>query len=154
MRYPLYIANIPCGFVFYALGNRLKTFSLNRYGVAVITILYGLILYFYPVSFDMRSGACGSNVWLLIPTSLLGIITINEVFKLIFNRYNILAYIGFNSMSYYCLHWIIIEVVSIFYYQNSSVNYEFLIVLLLANLVGLPLITSLLRKTKYKYIIE
>jgi hypothetical protein len=119
----------------------------------VFVVLYIALLFIQSLQVDMRMGKFLSPVWLYVPQSLLGILSINGIAAKFMNNTNILSIIGRDSMSYYCLHWIIILAVSIFFPVKFTDNFMFFYALILANIVLLPLLNYGIKHSKYKGIV-
>lgn len=110
---------------------------------------------YLPTGVDMRSGHMTTGFFILwLPTSVIGILTINGIFHNFIYKYNILSRIGSQTMPFYCMHWCVIIVVSIFFVTENGPNIPFLIALIIVNLVILPVSTHLIKNSRYSYIIQ
>jgi fucose 4-O-acetylase-like acetyltransferase len=119
----------------------------------LFVLVYAILLFVQPIQMDMRAGNCLSPLWLYVPQSLLGILAINGIARKWLNRPNFCSRIGQDSMVYYCLHWIIIVAVSIFFPVRTECDFAFFFALLAANMVSLPLLNYCIKCSKYRNIV-
>lgn len=153
---PLYICNALTGLFFYGIGYNLRMLQYNNYIFAISLLGYILIYYFVPSIVDMRTNKLISGYYLLwIISSLMGIISINNIFKRI-NAFNNLKLnlIGKSSISYYVSHWIILTISSILIeimcVENSWNHFYFMF---FSCIITLPIINKFLQKENIKFII-
>lgn len=152
--FPAYISNISSGLAFYSLGYLLRNYKPGMRLSLLLFAIYIGVAYLSPVHVDMRSGQSESSLYLLwIPYCLLCIVSFNSMAYHFINGNNILSKIGLETMPYYCMHWCVIELTSVFflYYTVSDVFY--FIALVGANIVLLPIMTSLIQKSRLKFIL-
>lgn len=153
LKVPMYFFNISSGLAFYTFGYLFRKKSLGIFATSIVVTLYVIMTILFPTTVDMRSGNLVRGEYLLwIPYSILGILALNSIGKLIANRKNILSEIGKDTMPYYCMHWCIIVVVSIFFEDLSTPNRLFLTTAICANVIFLPLLTNIIYKSPYKKI--
>lgn len=152
---PLYVANISSGLIFFASGYCLRHFRYTIRATVLLSLAYIAVMIFMPTTVDMRETHLGLGWFpLWIPTALLGILAFNGVFKNLFNYKCMLSGIGRDTMSYYCMHWCIIMAVSCVIMSEPGVpDYRFLVVSVVAMIILLPVLTCLIKKSKYSYII-
>lgn len=156
IRYPLWLSNISSGILFFTIGYIFRNFCLNKIFTMIILIGYIIVMIFYPTIVGMRSGhlICGEYL-LWVPTAVMGILTINNLSYLLFKKRNLLSIIGSQTMPYYCMHWCVIVLVSIFFMTESDIpNIKFLTVLIIANVIILPIATHLIKKSRFSYVIQ
>lgn len=108
--YPYYLASIPAGIVFYLLGNILKDIQHNMIVVITSTAVYaGCAIWGWNL-IDMHWNVCVSgHYYLWIPTSLAGIILINNIFRHLPNI-QLLEWLGKHSMEIFTTHTLVMEV--------------------------------------------
>lgn len=154
IKYPLYFSNISSGLMYYWIGYTLRNYLPQWWHFFILSLIYIVLMFYFPVCVDMRTGdLIEGNLLLWIPVSVIGILLINSLCKFLFNSKNVLSYIGNNMMPYYCMHWCVIIIVSIFFISKDTYpNIPFLIALIISNLVSLPLLTYLIDKTRFSYI--
>ena len=153
--YPYWLSNLSSGMLFFVIGYKFRCFSPNKITIIILLAGYTCLMIFSPSVVNMRTGILEMGVFLFwAPTALMGIFTINGIFKLIFTKSNILSTIGSQTMPYYCMHWCVIVAVSVFFKNEpGSPNIYFLCTLLLANLLILPIVTYLIKKSRFSYLI-
>ena len=156
IKYPLWLSNISSGMLFFTIGYFLRDFKPNKILVLILLIGYLLVMIFYPTTVNMRSGNLERGNFLLwVPTAVLGILTFNSIFCIWLNKKNLLSTIGSKTMPYYCLHWCVIIVVSIFFITEPGIpNIPFLIALIISNLILLPTVTYLIERSIFSDIIK
>ncbi len=147
LPYPYYISNISSGLLFYSCGYWLRDIKFGKITTFILLVSYCIMSVISPVCVDMRSGTSVMGPYLLwVPYVLLGILSFNALASHIADSRNVLSRIGADTMPYYCLHWPVIILVSIFFRNNGLPDTTFLICMLAANIVLLPTITKLLYK--------
>jgi fucose 4-O-acetylase-like acetyltransferase len=119
----------------------------------LFVLVYAILLFVQPIQMNMRAGKCLSPWWLYVPQSLLGILAINGIARKWLNRPNLFSRIGRDSMVYYCLHWIIILAVSIFFPARTECDFAFFFATVVANMVGLPLLNYAIKHSRWKGIV-
>lgn len=155
IHYPVYLSNISSGMAFFLTGYFFKNHVSSKAETAALLIAYIALMIYLPTVVDMRSGQMLSGIFILwLPTAVLGILTINGIFHNYINRYNVLSLIGSQTMPYYCMHWCVIILVSIFFVTGNEPNFHFLVALIAANSVILPASTYLIKNSRYSYIIQ
>jgi fucose 4-O-acetylase-like acetyltransferase len=140
--------------MFFSFGYLAKKIVISKKVEFSILICYVIVVAFLDIKVDMRNGTFEPNCFYWIPACILGIYSINIVAKYFMNKPNICAYIGKNTMGYYCIHWLIIQIISLFFVDEGTRNIPFLITLVIGNIIILPILLTLLKKSKYKSIIE
>lgn len=156
ITYPLWLSNISSGMLFFTTGYLLRDFKPNKIFKLILLVGYVLVMVFYPTVVGMRSGdlICGEYL-LWIPTAVLGILTFNNIFYLLFKKKNLLSVIGAQTMPYYCMHWCVIVIVSIFFITEPGIpDIPFFIALIIANIIILPTATYLINRSRFSYIIK
>jgi hypothetical protein len=148
--HPLYFSNVSSGLAYFSLGYLLRNYKPSDRALILFSLMYVILLFVQPIQMDMRAGKCLSPWWLYVPQSLLGILAINGIARMWLNRQNLFSRIGQDSMAYYCLHWIIIVAVSIFFPAKTGCNFAFFFALVGANMVGLPLLNYAIKQSRFK----
>jgi surface polysaccharide O-acyltransferase-like enzyme len=154
IKLPIYLSNISTGMMFFSFGYLAKKIVTSKKVEFSILICYIIAVAFLDIKIDMRVGTFEPNCFYWIPICLLGIYAINIAAKYLMNKPNIWSYIGKNSMGFYCLHWLIIQIISLFFVDDGTSNIPFLITLVIGNIIILPILVMLIKKSKYKSIIE
>lgn len=152
IKYPLWCINIPIGLAFYLFGVLLRNTKISRITLFITTCCYILLMYYIPTNIDLRTGILREGQpWLYPFVSILGILSINGIAGKWLNRESALASIGEHSMFYYCMHWIILEVTSFFFYLTQpNDKWLCLAILILTQIIFLPFVRTLLQKTRFK----
>lgn len=105
---PTYFANIVTGLTFFTLGYCLKSLQYNKKMVIISSVLYFLIILFYPSQIHVHNNVLLMGNYLLCGISALaGIIFFNNVFK--FFNISYLSFIGTNALVIYGVHKPIID---------------------------------------------
>jgi fucose 4-O-acetylase-like acetyltransferase len=153
-HYPVYISNISSGLAFYTCGYLLRNVKLNKKITAILLLAYIIAEIYLPIHVDMRSGQSVSGLYILwIPFCLLCIMTYNNIFYNFINKKNLLTRIGSDTLPYYCMHKCVIGLASIpFIFFDISNSIKF-IILITANIILLPTLIYLIRRTRYRYIL-
>ena len=107
---PRYFGNISSGLVFYTLGYNLRKIQFLP-SVSVIAIVVYLLFAIFGITFvDMFPNTLRQGVYLhWFVFSVAGCITFNFIFEKIPYRFNILLWIGKNSMILYVTHYMVIH---------------------------------------------
>lgn len=154
-EYPWYLSNISSGMAFYTCGFLLKNIKITYRISLLICIIWFLISMVEPIWVVMASGRSYSMLYpLWILYCLIGILSINSVLKNFYNHRCVCSQIGMDSMSYYCIHWCVILLVSIFFKESNNPNWSFFLSLVIANIIFLPLLTKIISNTKYKNVLQ
>lgn len=123
---PWWLGDVILGCFFYVAGALLKEILYNNYIYYVSIIVYVTCVTTYPslVNFWSCKIVYGSSyVWII--SSLSGIIIINNFFyRLVrYKKYFVIFdFVGGNSMYYYCLHWMIINLCLLILGPKTSIE--------------------------------
>ncbi len=149
---PQYISYICTTLVFYTLGNKFKTLQFNKYifisSIGIIAFQYIL----YPSIVDMKSNTLiEGNYFIWYISSLAGIITFNNLFKILNINIPFIRIIGKYSMHYFVLHWIIISGTYFIITDSSEIQNKWIIfyIILILNIIILPLISHIFITRKF-----
>ena len=153
-NYSWWFGNHFSGLCFFLLGYWLKDKEQNKLLFLISTVIYVLVVFaFFADVIDgfpylyMHANKmyCGSYL-LFYLMALAGIIMTNNVFRILSKhvRFNILEFIGRNSMNFYVTHWILIVLVtfmskSVFRVNSSAILFW---ALLCSSIIFLPLISK------------
>lgn len=112
---PIYFANIPLGIGIYSLGYMMREWQFNKVVLLLSFILYLGIMVICPshLIFGANSLNKGGCYVFAIVYSVAGCIFFNNLFRKIPNC-TILQFVGKNSMTYYVVHWIVINICWLF----------------------------------------
>lgn len=112
---PIYFVNIPLGIGIYSLGYVMRERQFNKVVLFVSFILYFGIMIICPshLIFGANSLNNGGSYGLAIVYSVTGCIFFNNLFRKIPNS-TVLQFVGKNSMTYYVVHWIVINICWLF----------------------------------------
>jgi fucose 4-O-acetylase-like acetyltransferase len=152
---PYYVLNVSAGMAFYTLGYLFRNFQIRGLLLALVLSFYGVIIYIRPIDVPMWKITAAhslSDVLLWLPVALTGIIAINGFAKLCFNKDNFFSWLGKYSMSFYCIHWIILQFVNLFWLGKER-HIGFLCTVLVSNIVLLPIITVAIKRSRFKDIV-
>ena len=144
--YPYYLASIPAGTMYYILGHKLRETQYKWLLFIISAAIYTLCAVFGWNLIDMHWNVCVSGHYLLwIPTSLAGIILINNIFRCLPNI-NLLEWIGRHSMVIFVTHTLILEVaIGLFRGFIGIREYGILtIILITSEILVLPLLITIL----------
>ena len=149
--YPYYLASIPAGLLFYLMGYNLKEVQYNK------------VIVFLSFTIYLFAGLCGwiivdmhwnlsnrGSYYLWIPTSLAGIILINNIFSHLPINVSILDWIGKNAMCFFVTHWLIIELVLFVFKDLLAVTNMWILFFMLITfeIILLPLVSAALSDKK------
>lgn len=153
---PYFLASIPAGFIFYTLGYTFKHRQYNKIVASLSAIVYILCALFGWVIVDMHWNICNiGNYILWVPTSLAGIVLFNYLFKLFPFTIGLLEWIGKHAIILYVTHWLIIETALLVTKDILSISNLKLIfaILITAEIVSLPIITTILSRKRLSWVI-
>lgn len=151
-RWPSYIC---LSTAFFWLGDCLKSKSFSNLFLIIIILIECFFWIFYPSYYDMLMCEIKyGNIWCFYLQSILGILIINQLSKQFFYNNNLLAKIGLNTLPVFCIHFIIITILSLLIPYNSISKSAYLISILLGEMVLLPIIIVLIKRSPLKKIIE
>lgn len=153
-NYSWWFGNIFSGLFFFIMGYWLrdkednpKLFfaSIIIYGCVLLAYIVGLIMDF-PYLYMHANKMYRGDYVLFYPMALAGIIMTNNAFRIVskYVRFQILGYIGRNSMNFYVTHWILFVAVSFIAKSIFHIDSSFLLFILLlsSSVVFLPLISK------------
>ena len=156
VKSPFYFASIFSGLFFYLLGHRLQKVQYHHKVLVFAVVVYLLSAALGWNVVDMHWNKCNVGYYFLwVPTSLAGIILINNIFKIKNVNIGILECIGRNSMALLVSHWIVIEIGLLIFkdfaeIDNLKVIFMYLVIL---EMVLLPIITILLTSKRMSWMI-
>jgi len=151
---PWYILNITLGLFFYSVGYLLKDKQYKGSVFIIASVMLVLIAVFKDssVSFANNSLIYG-NFYLWIVYAMCAVIFVNNLLKKCNIRFVPLIKIGQDSMTYYVLHMIVIEIILCFDDVFKFEKQFLLVLLLLSNAVILPIANVALKHSKHKWIV-
>lgn len=144
LKYPYYLYNVLVGLFFYWCGYRLKSMQYNRFFIYIFIGIFVLVLLFFPSKVDFRSASLIRGDFLLyILSALGGCIFFNVLSKYLCQviHFRFLIHIGYHSLFFYCVHWIILTFIHfsiIVPFSISNAIFQF-IIYCLALIILLPL---------------
>ena len=153
-NYSWWFGNIFSGMFFFLMGYWLKDKEDNSKLFLTSIIVFGSVLLAYiggltmdfPYLYMHANKMYRGDYVLFYPMALAGIIMTNNVFRIVskYVRFQILGYIGRNSMNFYVTHWILFVAVSFIAKSTFHIDSSFLlfILLLCSSVVFLPLISK------------
>lgn len=112
-----YISNIMTGTYFFGLGYFCKEIQFERYWFAICLLLYGIIVVISPSYIDFRSNSGSGHYLLWMVSAFAGIVTVNNILKILPFSFPFLSALGRSSMTYYVLHWPIMALLNIVFRQ-------------------------------------
>lgn len=143
IRIPQILLNVPLGMFFYLLGYKLQKAQYNKIILILSIITFVSVLFLNPSFVDFRSDSTIYGNWtMFVIGSIAGIIIFNNIFKFKFLQLPEIVSIGQNSITYYCMHWILFEILEmVFRFNNNDkvANYTELYVLVLSAILILPI---------------
>ena len=134
----------------------MKELQFLKYIFCSALIVYELILCFFPSFVDFRTITLIEGSYILWCLAFLaGCIVINNVIKFLFDYIDGILkpfrYVGENAMTFYCLHWIILNVAEYFCRKIGILsNIHIFITLLLSCVLLLSLFNKLIKNTSLK----
>lgn len=153
-NYSWWFGNIFSEMFFFLMGYWLKDkednsklflISIIVFGCVLLAYLFGWIIDF-PYLYMHANKMYRGDYVLFYPMALAGIIMTNNVFRIVskYVRFQILRYIGRNSMNFYVTHWILMVVVNFFAKTVFGIDSSALLfmVLLCSCFIFLPLISN------------
>lgn len=143
---PWYVLNVLSGTFFYGLGYWLKSIQYSKLSLVVSGVFFCFLLFYSDSQVAMYNNQLLKGyraLWIL--ESVCAIIFYNNLFRLFANSYWLkpLIYMGCNAMGFYCLHWIILEIV-LYFLVGVSPLYLFSTCILLYTTI--PVFNFLFRK--------
>lgn len=102
---PIWMANIPLGFFFYALGFKLKDeqYKSTLVVISIAVVSISVVLPHASFTFRTMQGDGCFLQWLIV--SLAAIILLNNIFRRLPWQWNLLQNVGRNAMIWYVWHW-------------------------------------------------
>lgn len=153
-RIPCWLFSTAGGIAFFVMGYMLKQ-KQHEHKVFILSfIVFVLCVAMLPSNVDFRVDVVTDGYWIVyFISSLAGIIVFNNIFRLDLLKFPALTSIGRNSLSYYCLHWILFNIVVVLYNFKpySSPDYLILFTLITYSIVILPVIAHFTNFIKKKY---
>lgn len=152
---PLYIGNVSLGLAVFAIGHALRELQYKRMVFVLCGIVYLLLLILSVGSIDFRVNGVGKESYLLpVMFSLCGCIVINNLFRKGQWRIWVLKYVGERAMAFYVLHWLVLLACRIVLTLcGTNDRMTFLWVSILSCCVVLPLVTEVLMRSKYRFVL-
>lgn len=151
-KIPFILLNVPLGLIFYLTGFFLKKYEDRKIVVFVSLLTYTIIQLTIPSAVDFRCDNTYEGYWTTyIIASVAGIIVIDNLFKFKFLQLPVLTSIGRNSMEYYCLHWILFEVIQFRCFRSiQEPNYDDLWTLIFYSVLILPCVSYWIKLCKQR----
>ena len=147
---PYLIMSTSLGIFYYEMGFLLRDIQYNKVVFMIAIFIYLFVWVQIPSQVDVRLGMLKYGNWFVfVISSLAGIIIINNLSRIRLLQLPFLINVGSNSLTYYCFHWILFNIVISFCSIISG--YRLLIVLFLLALIILPLYTYWVFLLKKKY---
>ena len=153
---PLYVSNISMAVLFMGLGYLLKPHLGKKWIGMVAAAVYLLCIVFLPTYVDMRYNTLlYGHYYLWYVIALSGIVTINALFGLVQYRMPVLAYVGKNSMAFFCLHWILFTICRIVFLLAgwNYLGYAFVATALAACMLLIPFCNELLKRHRLAWLL-
>ena len=155
---PLYFKNIPLGlslmFIGYLAGKNIK----QKYILACL-VIYILLLIIYPSHLSVFGGMPYSGIWITgfiaLVTGCASIKGIASSRLVTCNRTlsKVMEYLGKHSMSYYCIHWVILLSICYIPIGNNTQLRIRLVCMIISCIVLLPIFDRLVNCGKLKWIV-
>ena len=152
---PLYIGNVSLGLAVFSFGHMMRELQYKRLVFVSCGIVYLLLLILSVGSIDFRVNGVGKEGYLLpVLFSLCGCIVINNLFRKGRWKIGVLKYVGERAMSFYVLHWLVLLTYWILLFScGSDDKSTFLRVSIISCCVVLPLVTEVLMRSKYRFVL-
>lgn len=154
---PRYLYNTLVGLLFYSAGAWLKQRQFERRVMFVSLGIHLVIVIFFFSFVDMFPNELQDGYYSLwIVSSITGCIVINNLFRYCCkaNNFPLLQYVGENSMTFFLVHfWVLNVASSLFSKMGFDNSYLRLLFLLIACVFSLPIVNGLLRKNNLRWMI-
>lgn len=150
---PWLLKNILLGLLFYYLGYLFREIQFHNQ-LFIVSIIVSLLFFLIRpslVSFWNCETIYGNSAfWIL--GSITGNMVINNLIYRLPTRNSLFAYIGHHSMTLYCLHWIVFNIVGMILYKAEFEGLAYFLLLLLLSIVIfiIYLLCIDVLKSKYK----
>lgn len=143
--YPFYLYSTFVGLLFYRAGYMLKNaqYKADVFWISVLCVI--VISLLVPAQFDFRaiSGDKSSkgDFVIFVIYSISACVVINNIFRYLYSKCDIkiLTKIGKDSMFYYCIHWIILLFLNLYFgYFDIQLGWEQFALYIMGLVVLLP----------------
>lgn len=105
---------VSTGILFFLLGYWMKNVLSNKIVFWLAVVFYIFSLLFLPSVYDFRKGNVTSGLWLIyVVSALSGIIVFVTFFRQSFFNRTIFGYVGRHSLQFFCLHWVLFDLISL-----------------------------------------
>lgn len=162
---PPLIWEISIGIIFFLCGHYLKEKQYEKRIFYVALLVYLVAVIFAPTTFEYRKGSINRGDWFIfVISSIAGIITYINIFKLPLFRDMKISYLSRNSMQYYCMHWVLFNFVCVLFgfpilekgrpfgdFFSPMANYQMLWTLVISCIVLLPIYDIIVKTLKKKH---
>ena len=151
-----YLGTICHGLVLYSLGHYLKEKQFQR-NIFILAFLSFILKLFFPSEIDFRiNSTVEGNYLLAVLYGLSGCILINNIFMRYINRkITLISYIGSNSMVYYLVHYPVMMLIYLLYWE-PFINKDYWIKFTLLSLIVtffMVIADIIFRKRKLRFIV-
>ena len=151
LHYPTYIGNVALGLFAYSIGHRLKDVQYSRKLFIIATVSYLTIYFIQPYSIDLRVNYLFMGYYpLAVLFNLFGCVLINNLFKTISGHFRLLEYVGVRSMSFYVMHWFVLNVC--LWTFNLS-HWALFSIIIISCIIVLPLLDKMIYALKLEWIL-
>lgn len=156
---PLYLYNSFVGLIFFYCGYRLKCLQYNKRVILLSIAILMAILFFAPARFDIHNVTVverqKGDFLLFIISATSACVLLNALCRYICGKcdFGILSYIGENSLSLFCIHWILLVIVRdlIVCHLDIGEGWPKMVVYCLSLLLLLPLCLTLMKRLNINY---
>ena len=154
---PCIVKNVLMGLLFYLSGCLLKRIQFCKSSLFISLLVSFFAIFLYPSHVDFRTGSILQGVWIMyVISSLALILLVNNLFAIKIFQISFLVNIGRNSLSYYCVHWILFEIVFMicdyaWLFDTGHTNYMAFWTLIICCVVFLPLYSYLANIIKLRF---
>lgn len=154
---PGIVKSVSMGLLFYLSGCLLKRMQFRKSSLFISLLVSFCAIFVYPSHVDFRTGSVLQGVWIMyVISSLALIILVNNLFVIRFFQISFLVSIGRNSLSYYCFHWILFEIVFFicnyaWLFDTGHTNYMAFWTLIISCVAFLPLYSYLANIIKLRF---
>lgn len=164
LNIPPLIWEVAIGIIFFLSGHYLKEKQYEKRIFYVALLVYIVAVLFAPTTFEYRKGSINRGDWFVfVVSSIAGIITYINIFRFPLFRNMKISYLSRNSMQYYCMHWVLFNIVcTIFGYSilekgrpfgdffSPITNYSMLWTLVVSCMIFLPIYDLIVKFLKKK----
>jgi len=143
-HFPIWTLSTAEGLIFYIMGYWLRNCQYSHLGIKVICLFFVIFSFaVFPSEVDIHFDTINQGFWLPYQVySIAMIVILNNIFRLKMFQLPMFSSIGRDSMTYYCYHWLLFQIIAIVcdFPQNGIPNYREFWTLSISSIIILPIV--------------